>query len=196
MDYNIRFSWYIHASNHVLYTLWGDKEMKAKIQSIFLWLIAVAMIVLNVAILYLMVDIKLNLQNNIDTSVNNKVKTLNVYDKIDKLVELKVSSIQLVPGKDGVDGANGVNGSNGKDGASIKGDAGLSAYDIAVKNGFEGTEEEWQLSLKGENGNDGLTPILRCNTNRNRWEQRYSEDDMWKILKDENNNPVPCTIKE
>lgn len=28
----------------------------------------------------------------------------------------------------------------------------LSAYAIAVKNGFEGTEEEWLASLQGEQG--------------------------------------------
>lgn len=32
---------------------------------------------------------------------------------------------------------------------------GLSAYEIAVKNGFEGTEEEWLASLKGTDGKDG-----------------------------------------
>lgn len=31
----------------------------------------------------------------------------------------------------------------------------INAYDIAVKNGFTGTEEEWLSSLKGANGNDG-----------------------------------------
>ena len=31
----------------------------------------------------------------------------------------------------------------------------LSAYEIAVKNGFQGTEAEWLLSLRGENGDDG-----------------------------------------
>lgn len=31
----------------------------------------------------------------------------------------------------------------------------LSAYAIAVKNGFEGTEEEWLASLKGEKGDTG-----------------------------------------
>jgi len=30
-----------------------------------------------------------------------------------------------------------------------------SAYDIAVQNGFEGTEAEWLLSLKGKDGVDG-----------------------------------------
>ncbi|MBO4535522.1 MAG: hypothetical protein J5755_06265, partial [Clostridia bacterium] len=32
---------------------------------------------------------------------------------------------------------------------------GQSAYDIAVKNGFEGTETEWLASLQGTNGLDG-----------------------------------------
>jgi hypothetical protein len=36
---------------------------------------------------------------------------------------------------------------------------GLSAYEIAVENGFEGTEEEWLESLQGEDGKDGYTPV-------------------------------------
>lgn len=32
---------------------------------------------------------------------------------------------------------------------------GLSAYEVAVKNGFDGTEKEWLASLKGEPGADG-----------------------------------------
>lgn len=32
---------------------------------------------------------------------------------------------------------------------------GKSAYEIAVEHGFEGTEEEWLLSLKGRDGDDG-----------------------------------------
>lgn len=34
---------------------------------------------------------------------------------------------------------------------------GLSAYEVAVKNGFVGTEKEWLDSLKGEKGADGDT---------------------------------------
>ena len=36
---------------------------------------------------------------------------------------------------------------------------GKSAYQTAVDNGFEGTEEEWLTSLKGSKGDDGYTPI-------------------------------------
>lgn len=33
---------------------------------------------------------------------------------------------------------------------------GLSAYEIALKNGFVGTEEEWLTSLRGEQGISGI----------------------------------------
>ena len=45
-------------------------------------------------------------------------------------------------------GTNGLNGTNGQDGKS--------AYDIAVDNGFVGTETEWLESLKGQDGQDGI----------------------------------------
>ncbi len=34
-------------------------------------------------------------------------------------------------------------------------DEAITAYEIAVKNGFQGTEEQWLQSLHGDNGNDG-----------------------------------------
>lgn len=39
---------------------------------------------------------------------------------------------------------------------------GLSAYDIAVKNGFEGTEQEWLLSLKGADAPDMSDAFARA----------------------------------
>ena len=45
-------------------------------------------------------------------------------------------------------GTNGLNGTNGQDGKS--------AYEIAVDNGFVGTETEWLESLKGQDGQDGV----------------------------------------
>ena len=41
------------------------------------------------------------------------------------------------------------------DAGGIKGEDGKSAYQIAVENGFVGTEAEWIESLKGEKGTDG-----------------------------------------
>ena len=47
-------------------------------------------------------------------------------------------------------------GSNGKDGADGKdGENGLSAYELAVQEGFAGTLAEWLISLKGSDGKDG-----------------------------------------
>ena len=48
----------------------------------------------------------------------------------------------------GPTGPQGPQGLNGKDG--------LSAYEIAKRNGFTGTEKEWSSSLKGERGEAGL----------------------------------------
>lgn len=65
---------------------------------------------------------------------------------------------QGVAGKDGRDGTNGTNGTNGVNG--------LSAYQVAVNNGFTGTVDKWLASLVGANGADGKagtngwTPIL------------------------------------
>lgn len=53
-----------------------------------------------------------------------------------------------VIGADGQDGADGVNGVDGK-----------SAYEIAVINGFVGTESAWLASLKGDKGADGNTIV-------------------------------------
>lgn len=54
----------------------------------------------------------------------------------------KISSKPGPPGKDG---------SNGKDGKD-----GLSAYQVAVNNGFTGTAQEWLNSLRGQPGRDGV----------------------------------------
>lgn len=46
--------------------------------------------------------------------------------------------------------------------ALLKGDPGKSAFQVAVENGFEGTEYEWLESLHGKNGKDGkdgYTPV-------------------------------------
>lgn len=68
---------------------------------------------------------------------------LEEYVKTEEVKNIVTQYIELIPaGKDGVDGANG-----------------LSAYEIAVNNGFEGTEAEWILFLKGAdgiNGSDGV----------------------------------------
>jgi hypothetical protein len=62
--------------------------------------------------------------------------------------------------KDQIDagGTQGPKGDKGDPGVGIDGEAGadgLSAYQVAVVNGFVGTEADWLLSLKGEPGEQG-----------------------------------------
>lgn len=73
-----------------------------------------------------------------------------------------------VTDKSGSTNVKVLNGKNGSDGAD-----GKSAYELAVENGFEGTEEEWLESLKGESGKNGesgekgdtgLTPNIQIGT--------------------------------
>lgn len=61
--------------------------------------------------------------------------------------------VQGVAGATGPQGPAGANGTNGNDGAD--GDNGLSAYEVAVANGFVGTESQWLLSLVGPQGETG-----------------------------------------
>lgn len=79
--------------------------------------------------------------------------------------------LQGLPGKDGAAGAKGADGLPGKDGAQglrgldgapgekgrdgVDGKDGKSAYQIAVAQGFAGSEAAWLLSLKGEKGEKG-----------------------------------------
>ena len=54
------------------------------------------------------------------------------------------------PGADGADGADGAPGAPGADGAD-----GASAFEVALANGFEGTEAQWLATLVGPAGADG-----------------------------------------
>lgn len=65
--------------------------------------------------------------------------------------------VQGVPGPQGAQGERGKEGVPGK-----KGEDGQSAYEIAVGNGFSGTEAQWLQSLRGPQGipgKDGKTPV-------------------------------------
>lgn len=58
-----------------------------------------------------------------------------------------------VPTAKGDTGDPGADGSDGK-----------SAYEIAVEEGYVGTEEEWLASLKGADGEDGFSPEITVKT--------------------------------
>ncbi len=60
-------------------------------------------------------------------------------------------------GDEGKQGEKGKQGDPGKDGADGKdGTDGKSAYEVAVANGYSGTEAEWLEYLRGKDGADGV----------------------------------------
>ena len=59
--------------------------------------------------------------------------------------------IQGVAGAAGMPGTNGLNGAPGLNGTN-----GLTAYQVAVNNGFVGTEQQWLASLQGTQGIQGI----------------------------------------
>lgn len=87
-----------------------------------------------------------------DTEIKQSIQELtlkksnkeDVYTKTE--IEGKIATGEF-KGKDGIDGKDGTNGIDGKDGKS--------AYEVAITNGFTGTEQEWLLSLKGDKGDKG-----------------------------------------
>lgn len=93
----------------------------------------------------------------------------------------------------GVDYRDGKDGKNGKDSKSthttvvtqrpVNGSKGLSAYDIAVKHGFVGTELQWLASLKGESG---IGVKVQLNPTTGDLETKRDDDDFWTVL-------APCS---
>ena len=67
---------------------------------------------------------------------------------------------------------------------------GLSAYEIAVRHGFKGTEEEWLASLKGTDGKDGKTPILESGTTTTLDAGQSATASLVRDGEDEAGNPV------
>lgn len=68
---------------------------------------------------------------------------------------LETDSVKLPHQTWTVVGGGSSSGGGGGGGGGEQGPPGKSAYEIAVESGFEGTEEEWLLSLQGEQGPEG-----------------------------------------
>jgi len=71
------------------------------------------------------------------------------------------------PGPPGPTGPKGDSGVNGK-----------SAYEVAVENGFEGSEEEWLESLVGPAGSAGLLPVIEFATFFHNTSKQYVAGDL------------------
>ena len=69
-------------------------------------------------------------------------------------VEIVSSTGEWVGPSSGLVGPPGVDGANGADG--LDGEPGDSAYQVALNNGFIGSELDWLASLQGVDGVDGM----------------------------------------
>lgn len=76
-------------------------------------------------------------------------KNKDILDTINKDCIDKWNTVrEVIEGKPGKDGKDGINGTNG-----------MSAYEIAINNGYVGTKEEWLNSLKGPKGDQGIQGV-------------------------------------
>ena len=78
-------------------------------------------------------------------SVRNRAKPADYVYTETEVLSYKTLDQRITALEEG--GTGGGGGTSGKDGES--------AYEIAVRNGFKGTETEWLESLKGEKGDTG-----------------------------------------
>ena len=110
----------------------------------------------------------LKIDRNADNLEGGKITTITLDDFKKQLNDaITEAEKKAVPGKDGKDGAQGPQGEPGpagKDGQP--GQPGKSAYELAVDQGFSGTESQWLESLKkgpagpqGQPGKDGKNGI-------------------------------------
>lgn len=88
--------------------------------------------------------------NVIATSDNVHIVREEDTESTPKSVTFKIS-VDTVAGEKGDKGDKGDTGDAGTDGQD-----GKSAYQVAVDNGFVGTEQQWLTSLKGQDGADGI----------------------------------------
>lgn len=80
----------------------------------------------------------------------------------------------------GLKGSNGTNGINGK-----------SAYQIALDNGFDGTEEQWLASLKGAKGDKGADGASYDDT-----EIKADINDIWKVQTKKSEYDLPYIFEQ
>lgn len=75
------------------------------------------------------------------------------------------------------DGKNGADGSDGDDAQPIT---------------DEQIDRSVEKYMKKNPPHGGLTPIIRCNEEKNRWEVKYSQEDTWQLL---GGTRIVCTIE-
>lgn len=117
-------------------------------------------------------------------------------DIIRKSVQEEISRIDIPKPENGVDARTPIKGIDYFDGTNGKN--GLNASDEQVDKAVEKYfKKNPPKTIKGQDGKDaekpqdGLTPEIRCNLLKNRWEVRYGIEESWQAL---NGEKVKCTV--
>jgi hypothetical protein len=121
-------------------------------------------------------------------SISKEIETLQMAtNKPSPVVQQPLNGKTPVLGVDYFNGVNGSPGETGQPGQSIVGPQGpsgmngMSAYDIAVKNGFTGTEDQWlnSLKVKGDKGDPAKELMIQCI--QGLLQEKYQNDSFWQI---------------
>lgn len=130
---------------------------------------------------------------------------LKVNVNFENPVQVQAVQIPGLPGRDGRDGEPGRNGEKGEQGPQgpqgIQGEQGpqglqgLSAYQVAVNNGFSGSESEWIKSLKGADGKvPDISPVSTELKKKGYWNDGSLADILSVIIKNTITPKTPTAL--
>lgn len=103
------------------------------------------------------------------------IQKMSIVDPIQ--VNVNIPNFEGKPGRDGTDGRDGDD-----------------AYRIAVRNGFLGTEKEWLLTLKGQDGKSASAPTARQALLKNNvWCEDDTVDSVFTAIIGNWGKPMPRT---
>lgn len=136
--------------------------MSARGKNIALWSVIILIVLLCILNTFIIIKNNEHQTDSVDYKINQITKLISELPKGTQILEAK-DGYTPVKNKDYFDGTNGKDGINGADGQN-------------GSNGHSGEQGE-----KGDNGTDAYIELV-CNEEKNRWEVRYSIDELFQVL--------------
>lgn len=148
------------------------------------WILLVCLLLLSVAVNIVLFVRQDEVKREIRHSVSEEIAKVKIPQPKDGYTPVK--------NLDYFDGQNGINATDKQVKQAV--DQYFKENPPQVINGSNGyTPQKGVDYFDGNPGQDGITPLVRCNTTKNRWEVRYGLDQAWQLL---NNEKVKCTTEE